>query len=90
MKALFALEVFLVVLFAPPINGLDLQDSSCNATILNDFPACLNSFVGFLENAPVDEAAIDLLCANTSCQMTIEDFVNSCTNITFRQVSGIV
>ena len=90
MKVLVALEVFLVVLFAPAINGLNLQDSSCNATILNDFPDCLNSFGGFLENAPVDEAAIDLLCTNTSCQMAIEDFVNSCTNITFQQVSRIV
>ena len=89
----FSLEmkmlVALVILLAPAISGQDMPGSSCNLTILSDFPACSNSYQGFFLNSSVDDAAIDLICNNASCQMAITAYINSCDNTTDQQVSGM-
>ena len=81
--------VALVILLAPAINGQDMPGSSCNLTIISDFPACFNSYLEFSLNSSVDDAAIDLICNNASCRTAITAYLNSCDNATDQQVSGM-
>ena len=86
--------VALLALFAHATNG---QSDSCNTSrsnFLNDFPECLEAFEEAAYNVSlgygVGNAAIDLICADTSCRMAIASYANSCITDMDQVVSEIV
>lgn len=74
--------VLLLALFAQSINGLSDSCNTSRSNFLNDFPECLEAFEEAASNVSlgygVDNETINLVCVNTSCQMAIADYANSC------------
>ena len=86
--------VLLLALFAQSINGLSDSCNTSRSNFLNDFPECLEAFEEAASNVSlgygVDNETINLVCVNTSCQMAIADYANSCGTDMDQAVSGMV